>query len=168
LPPSCALFRQDWVVYLKPPFGGPQHVLCYLAGYTHRVDISNHRLLAFERDQVTFRYKDYAHGNKKRRMTLSAQEFLRRFLLHVLPRGFVRIRFYGFLAHRRRANLLPLCQQLLRHHPQSDPSPASQSTAAAITGFRCPHCATVMPIVETFSPSTLAPTPPKSTPLDSS
>jgi hypothetical protein len=86
------LFRQDWVVYLKPPFGGPQQVLRYLAGYTHRVAISNHRLVAFDHDQVTFRYKDYAHGNKKRLMTLSAQEFLRRFLLHVLPRGFVRIR----------------------------------------------------------------------------
>jgi hypothetical protein len=97
------------VVYLKLPFGGPQHVLRYLAGYTHRVAFSNHRLVAFDNDQVTFRYKDYAHGNKKRLMTLSAQEFLRRFLPHVLPRGFVRIRFYGFLANRRRANLLPLC-----------------------------------------------------------
>jgi hypothetical protein len=87
------LFRQDWVVYLKPPFGSAQHVLRYLAGYTHRVAISNHRLLAFQRDQVTFRWKDYAHGNKQRMMTLSAQEFLRRFLLHVLPRGFVRISF---------------------------------------------------------------------------
>jgi hypothetical protein len=79
------LFRQDWVVYAKPPFGGPNHVLHYLARYTHRVAITNHRLATFENDQVTFRYKDYAHGNKKRKMTLSAQEFLRRFLLHVLP-----------------------------------------------------------------------------------
>ncbi len=91
------LFRQDWVVYLKPPFGGPQHVLGYLAGYTHRVAISNHRLVSFEHDQVTFRWKDYAHGNKKRIMTLSSEEFLRRFLLHVLRRGFVRIRFYEIL-----------------------------------------------------------------------
>ena len=118
--------RVDWVVYLKPPFGGPQHVLRYLAGYTHLVAISNHRLVAFDHNQVTFRYKDYAHGNKKRLMTLSAQEFLRRFLLHVLPRGFVRIRFYGFLANRRRANLLPLCQQLLLlHHPDTDRSPGT-------------------------------------------
>jgi hypothetical protein len=162
------LFRQDWVVYLKPPFGGPQHVLRYLAGYTHRVAISNHRLVAFQHDQVTFRYKDYAHSNKKRLMTLSSQEFLRRFLLHVLPRGFVRIRFYGFLAHRRRANLLPLCQQLLLHHPKPVPSPGAQSTTAPITGFRCPHCAAVMLIVEIFSPSTPAPGAPRSTPFDSS
>lgn len=169
MPPYLrTLFRQDWVVYLKPPFGGPQHVLRYLAGYTHRVAISNHRLVAFDHGQVTFRYKDYAHGNKKRLMTLSAQEFLRRFLLHVLPRGFVRIRFYGFLANRRRANLLPLCQQLLLHHPDTDPSPAPNSTATPITGFRYPHCATVMRIVETFSTSTFAPTTPRSTPLDSS
>jgi hypothetical protein len=134
------------------------------AGYTHRVAISNHRLVAFDHDQVTFRYKDYAHGNKKRLMTLSAQEFLRRFLLHVLPRGFVRIRFYGFLAHRRRANLLPLCEQLLLHHPK--PLSQIQPTAAPVTGFRCPHCATVMRIIETFSPFTFAPT--RSTSLDSS
>jgi hypothetical protein len=159
------LFRQDWVVYLKPPFGGPQHVLRYLAGYTHRVAISNHRLVGFQHDQVTFRYKDYAHSNKKRMMTLSSQEFLRRFLLHVLPRGFVRIRFYGFLANRRRANLLPLCQQLLLRHPK--PLPQVQPTAAPIPGLRCPHCATVMRIVETFS-STLAPTAPRSVPFDSS
>ena len=133
-----------------------------------RVAISNHRLVAFEHDQVTFRYKDYAHGNKKHLMTLSSHEFLRRFLLHVLPRGFVRIRFYGFLANRRKANLLPLCQQLLLHHPKADPSPPPDSTATPITGFRCPHCATVMRILETFSASTFAPTAPRSTPLDSS
>src|SRR5450755_1697928 len=89
------LFRQNWVVYAKPPFGGPHHVLGYLARYTHRVAITNHRLVALEHDQVTFRWKDYAHGNKKRMMTLGSQEFLRRFLLHVLPRGFVRIRFFS-------------------------------------------------------------------------
>jgi len=142
--------------------------LRYLAGYTHRVAISNHRLVAFEHDKVTFRYKDYAHGNKKRLMTLSSQEFLRRFLLHVLPRGFVRIRFYGFLAHRRRANLLPLCQQLLLQHPKPVQSSAAESTAVPITGFRCPHCTTLMQIVETFSPSTFAPIAPRSTLLDSS
>src|SRR5215471_2113139 len=77
------LFRHESVVYAKPPFGGPHHVLAYLAAYTHCVAISNHRLLAFDNDQVTFLWKDYAHGNKERKMTLSAQEFLRRFLLHV-------------------------------------------------------------------------------------
>jgi hypothetical protein len=162
------LFRQNWVVYLKPPFGGPQHVLRYLAGYTHRVAISNHRLVAFEHDKVTFRYKDYAHSNKKRLMTLPSQEFLRRFLLHVLPRGFVRIRFYGFLANRRRANLLPLCQQHLLHHPKPVSAPGADSTTVPITGFRCPHCAALMLIVETFSASTFALTAPRSTPLDSS
>jgi hypothetical protein len=95
-------------------------VLAYLAGYTHRVAISHHRLLAFDNDQVTFLWKDYAHGNKKKRMTLSSQEFLRRFLLHILPRGFVGIRFSGFLANRHRANLLPLCQKLLSQNPEPD------------------------------------------------
>src|SRR6266403_5587340 len=121
------LFRQNWVVYAKPPFGGPHHVLGYLARYTHRVAITNHRLVAFEHDQVTFRWKDYAHGNKKRMMTLGSQEFLRRFLLHVLPRGFVRIRSFGFLANRRRATLLPLCQRLLAAHPMPHPPPAATS-----------------------------------------
>jgi hypothetical protein len=123
-------------------------------------------LVAFEHDKVTFRYKDYAHGSKKRLMTLSSQEFLRRFLLHVLPRGFVRIRFYGFLANRRRANLLPLCQQLLLHHPK--PVSSAADSPAVPTGLRCPHCATLMQILETFSASTFAPTPPRSKPLDSS
>src|ERR1700730_15379806 len=102
------MFCKNWVVYAKRPFGGPDHVLHYLARYTHRVAISNHRLIAFENGQVTFRWKDYAHRNKKRKMTLSADEFLRRFLLHVLPRRFVRIRFFGFLANTRRAALLSL------------------------------------------------------------
>ena len=79
------LFRQDWVVYAKPPFGGPEHVLHYLARYTHRVAISNHRLVAFHDRKVTFRWKDYAHGSKSRLMTLSAEEFLRRFLLPYIP-----------------------------------------------------------------------------------
>lgn len=93
-----SLFRQDWVVYAKPPFGGPLHVFHYLARYTHRVAISNHRLIAFTDGKVTFRWKDYAHGSKQRLMTLTAEEFLRQFLLHTLPRGLVRIRFFGFLA----------------------------------------------------------------------
>jgi len=108
-----SLFRSDWVVYAKRPFGGAEHALRYLGGYTHRVAISNHRLIALQGGCVTFRWRDSAHKNKKRRMTLSVDEFLRRFLLHVLPRGFVRIRHFGFFAHRRRAALLPLCRQLL-------------------------------------------------------
>jgi len=135
------LFRQNWVVYAKPPFGGPHHVLGYLARYTHRVAITNHRLLAFERDQVTFRWKDYAHGNKNRTMTLSAQEFLRRFLLHVLPRGFVRIRCFGFLANRRRPKLLPLCHRLLSHNPSPHTPAVTYSSPTQPTCFRCPNAA---------------------------
>src|SRR6266403_3009931 len=122
------LFRQDWVVYSKPPFGGPEHVLRYLGAYTHRVAISNHRLVALADGNLTFRWRDSAHGNKKRIMTLAVEEFLRRFLLHLLPRGFMRIRNFGFLANRRRAELLPLCSRLLQ---QSHP-PAAGSTASPV------------------------------------
>jgi hypothetical protein len=90
-----ALFETDWVVYAKPAFGGATAVLRYLGRYTHRVAISNHRLLAFDGDHVTFSYKDYAHGDQRRTMTLTAMEFLRRFVQHILPRGFVRIRPVG-------------------------------------------------------------------------
>src|SRR6266404_2014527 len=96
------LFREDWVVYAKPAFGGGPQVLRYLGRYTHRVAISNHRLLAFDGERVTFRWKDYAHGNKQRKMTLTATEFLRRFIQHVLPQGFVRIRQFGILTNTRR------------------------------------------------------------------
>ena len=120
------LFRQDWVVYCKPPFGGPEHVLRYLGRYTHRVAISNHRLVSLEGNQVTFRWRDSAHGNQQRLMTLAVEEFLRRFLLHVLPPGFVRIRHFGFLAHRRRAALLPLCFQFLGRPADLPPVPEPQ------------------------------------------
>ena len=106
------LFHHDWVVYAKRPFGGPEHALRYLGSYTHRVAISNHRLISFADEQVTFRWRDSAHKNKKRKMTLHVEEFLRRFLLHLLPKGFVRIRHFGFLANRRRATLLPICFRL--------------------------------------------------------
>src|SRR5262249_47725106 len=94
--------QQDWVVYSKPPFGGPDHVLQYLARYTHRVAISNHRLLSVTESKVRFRWKDYANHSKKRTMTLTGEEFLRRFLQHVLPKGFPRIRYFGWLANRKR------------------------------------------------------------------
>jgi hypothetical protein len=143
-------------------------VLGYLARYTHRVAITNHRLLAFERDQVTFRWKDYAHGNKKRKMTLSSQEFLRRFLLHVLPRGFVRIRSFGFLANRRRATLLPHCQRLLLDN-LAPPAPAVTPSALPQPAcFRCPKCATPMLIVERLSALTVWQLISKSSTLDSS
>lgn len=138
------LFRNQWVVYAKRPFGGPGHVLQFLARYTHRVAISNHRLIGFDGHKVTFRWKDYAHGNKKRKMTITSDEFLRRFLLHVLPRGFVRIRSFGFLANRRRAITLPLCRGLLSYMP-----PTTALTAAASAPlWSCPHCGSQMAITE--------------------
>jgi hypothetical protein len=151
-----SLFRQDWVVYAKPPFGGPQHVLHYLARYTHRVAISNHRIVAFANGQVTFRWKDYAHGSKQKLMTVTAEEFLRRFLLHVLPHGFVRIRFFGFLANRRRKTLLPLCQQLLRMPISSCPN-AARPKASSAALWRCPRCAGSMLLVQSFTVTELNP-----------
>lgn len=141
-----SLFRQDWFVYAKPPFGGPQYVLHYLGRYTHRVAISNHRLVRFQDGTVSFRWKDYAHGNQKRILTLTAEEFLRRFLLHVLPKGFVRIRSFGFLANRRRATLLPLCRRLLPTQPPSS-SPAPPATQSPCT-WRCPACGGAMILLE--------------------
>ena len=106
-------YASNWVIHLKPPFGGPEQVLKYLARYTHRVAISNQRLVSLNNGKVQFRWKDYAHGNRKRVMTLDATEFIRRFLLHVLPKGFVRIRHYGFLANACRQNQLSRCRELL-------------------------------------------------------
>jgi hypothetical protein len=105
---------KKWVVYAKPPFAGPEQVLRYLARYTHRVAISNHRITSIKDGRVTFRWKDYARKSRDRLMTLDASEFIRRFLLHVLPKGAVRIRYYGLLAHRRREDNLSLCRSLLR------------------------------------------------------
>jgi Putative transposase/Transposase zinc-binding domain len=139
--PSCwhafvdALFCTDWVVYAKPAFGGPAAVLRYLGRYTHRVAISNHRLIAFDGERVTFRWKDYAHEGQRRTMTLTAMEFLRRFVQHVLPRGFVRIRQFGYLANPCRTARLALARCLLRRTP---PPPAdAPSTAPA---WCCPRC----------------------------
>jgi len=111
------LFAKSGVVYAKQPFGGPEHVSHYLARYTHRVAISNHRLVKVTDDDVTFRWKDYARRSKSRAMTLTHEEFLRRFLQHVLSTGFPRIRYFGFLANRHRSVLLPLCRTLLRAAP---------------------------------------------------
>ena len=148
-----SLHRERWVVYSKPPFGGPEYVLHYLARYTHRVAISNHRLVSFADGKVTFRWKDYAHGSKKRLLTLAAEEFVRRFLLHVLPRGFVRIRFFGFLANRRRGGLLPLCRQLLAAQPAPAPVSATAGVkpASAPSLWRCPQCGGPMAVVERLS-----------------
>jgi hypothetical protein len=142
------LFRQDWVVYAKRPFGGPEHVLHYLARYTHRVAISNHRIVNLADGKVTFRWKDYAHKNKKRLMTVTAEEFLRRFLLHALPRGFVRIRFCGFLANRRRRELLPLCRRLLNACPLLPSPTPTDSEAKQSCGYLCPRCGGAMIVIE--------------------
>jgi hypothetical protein len=143
------LFRSNWVAYCKRPFGGPRHALRYLGQYTHRVAISNHRLVSLHEGRVTFRWRDSAHKDKKRLMTLPVDEFLRRFLLHVLPTGFVRIRHFGFLAHRRRGALLPLCFQLLAAHhsaPAETTSPDKLPSPRPL--WACPECGGPMVLVE--------------------
>ena len=141
------LFRKDWIVYSKPPFGGPEYVLQYLGRYTHRVAISNHRLLALDDRQVTFRWRDSAHNNEQKVMTLSLDEFLRHFLLHLLPKGFVRIRHFGFLANRHRADLLPLCFAALASVPsQTEPKASSHHSSRDLR--LCPYCGAPMMIVE--------------------
>jgi hypothetical protein len=147
------LFRKDWVVYSKRPFGGPEYVLQYLGRYTHRVAISNHRLISFADGKVTFRWRDSAHHNEQKLLTLSLDEFLRRFLLHLLPKRFVRIRNFGFLANRQRATSLPLCFQLL----PSRSAPQTGQDCSTIDGakdlWRCPQCAGPMVIIERLSPA---------------
>jgi hypothetical protein len=143
------LFRSDWVVYSKPPFRGAEHALRYLGCYTHRVAISNHRLVSLIDGEVTFRWRDSEHKNKKRLMTLSVEEFLRRFLLHLLPSGFVRIRNFGFLANRKRATLLPRCFQYLAV-PRSSASPHSPIEARPL--WSCPQCGGPMAVIERISP----------------
>jgi hypothetical protein len=141
------LFRKEWIVYSKPPFGGPDYVLQYLGRYTHRVAISNHRLVSLADGQVTFRWRDSAHHNQQKLMTLSLDEFLRRFLLHLLPKGFVRIRHFGFLANRRRSTLLPLCFAALGTVPSQielETSPTQQSEPL----WRCPKCGGPMAVIE--------------------
>jgi hypothetical protein len=145
------LFRDDWVVYAKKPFGGPEHVLHYLARYTHRVAISNHRIVDMDDAQVTFRWKDYAHHRKSRTMTITHEEFLRRFLQHVLPRGFPRIRYFGLLANRRRGALLPLCRALLSQQP----SPVLSKPSIEPILWLCPCCQGTMRVVERLTANQL-------------
>ena len=140
-----ALLREvksiKWVVHAKPPFGGPGHVLQYLARYTHRVAISNGRLLSLENGQVTFRWRDSKDNNQIKAMTLEATEFIRRFLLHILPSGFVKIRHFGFLSNRRRSAALVLCRQRLPL-PVADPnaSPVLSDQQQSAMKRRCPVC----------------------------
>ena len=141
-----SLRQKDWVVYTQPPFGGAPQVLKYLARYTHRVAISNQRLVSLEEGKVRFSWKDYRKSRKPRTMTLDAVEFLRRFLLHVLPHGFMRIRYYGFLANRNRREKLALCRRLLglAEHPTpcTPETPKSQGDEAVHTDPSplCPLC----------------------------
>src|SRR6266853_1745948 len=133
--------RNQWVVYAKPPFGGPERVLKYLARYTHRVAISNRRLRSLENGRVSFDWKDYAHRGRTKLMTLDAVEFIRRFLLHVLPSGLVRIRQFGFLANRGRKSKLELCRALLAAAPLSPASNSDGCPDAKIEDpHRCPLC----------------------------
>jgi Putative transposase/Transposase zinc-binding domain len=136
----------EWVVYAKPPFGGPAQVLEYLGRYTHRVALSNDRILAMDEDEVTFQWKDYRSesNQKSRRMTVAAEEFIRRFLIHVVPDGFQRIRHFGFLSNRHRKKKLALCRQLLSNEATSLlPSPAQCAAASeqlSASSRRCPVC----------------------------
>jgi hypothetical protein len=140
-----SLYRQPWVVYAKPPFGSPVHVLHYLARYTHRVAISNHRLVTVTDESVSFRWKDYRHGSQVRTLTLDVDEFLRRFLLHVLPKRFVRIRYFGFLASRGRTRSLPQCRQAIGVAPPVvEPSKPARPPAT----WACPRCGGPMRLVE--------------------
>ena len=138
--------RVQWVVYAKRPFGGPAQVLKYLARYTHRVAISNRRLLSMQDGRVTFEWKDYAAGNQTKTMTLEPAEFIRRFLLHVLPSGFVHIRHFGFLANRKKKQKLALCRSFLLAPPVvsqvSTDSPDSNDSTSEQQFRRCPVCMT--------------------------
>jgi hypothetical protein len=141
-----SLYNQKWVIYAKPPFGGARQVLKYLARYTHRVAISNQRLLSLEDGNVRFQWKDYRNGHKQRTMTLDAVEFLRRFLLHVFPKGFVHIRYYGFLCNRKRKKKIALCRKLLGLPEKPSLSPPATSSEkrneseANESGRLCPVC----------------------------
>jgi hypothetical protein len=148
---TTKLGNKKWYVHAEPPFGGPEHVLRYLGRYTHRIAISNRRLLAFDGQKVSFLWRDYAHGNKQRVMTLDAVEFLRRFFLHVLPRGFVRIRHYGLLSNRFR-KLLPLAHELLAAQGRQQlplPPPPDPDL------WHCPRCGKAMRVVQRFTAAQL-------------
>ena len=151
------LRKKKWIVYAKPPFGGPAHVLRYLGRYTHRIAISNHRLLAFDGERVSFRWKDYAHGGKQRIMTLAATEFLRRFFLHVLPRGFVRIRHFGLLSNRFRSHRLLLARKLLARDGRDQlPQPAQTTSAANAPLWHCPNCGGPMGVARSLTAAELS------------
>jgi hypothetical protein len=152
------LHRTYWVVHCKRPFGGPEQVLKYLGRYTHRVAISNHRLVSFENGEVTFTWRDRAHGNAQKEMKLPAEEFLRRFLLHLLPKGFVRIRNFGFLASRHRRRLLPICFQCLGSDPDAFDNEAQPEDTKCL--WKCPKCGAPMIVVLRVNAPKWLPRPP--------
>ena len=137
---TLLLKGKKWVIYAKKPWAGPQQVIRYLAHYTHRVAISKGRILRFEKGQVTFRWRDSAHGNQQKTMTLDAVEFMHRFLLHVLPRGFVKIRHFGYLANRERKPALRLCSTLLPPPPPVQEILPGQISSRALAKRKCPYC----------------------------
>jgi hypothetical protein len=152
---ACRLreLRQvEWVVYAKPPFGGPAQVLAYLGRYTHRVAIANSRLVSVTDHEVAFRWKDYRHHGKAKVMTLDAHEFICRFLLHTLPDGFHRIRHYGFLANGHRAEKLALCRALLEAPPLEPAARRADDAASSRPPDRCPCCGGIMIILGTQPP----------------
>jgi predicted RNA-binding Zn-ribbon protein involved in translation (DUF1610 family) len=154
-----ALFQTDWVVYAKPAFGGASAVLRYLGRYTHRVAISNHRLRAFDGERVTFQWKDYAHDHQSRTMTLSAMEFLRRFVQHILPRGFVRIRQSGFLANTCRTSRVALARTLLSAARTTVATPSTATVTPPVATWVCPRCGAAMivgPILSALQLMTIA------------
>ena len=166
----AGLRRREWVVYSKPPFGGPEHVLKYLARYTHRVAISNGRLLSLENGQVRFRWRDSRHNNRSSVMRLDAAEFIRRFLLHVLPAGFVKIRHFGLLANRNRRHALALSRLHLRATAADLSTLLSEPQKAALNRS-CPQCrcGTLHVIAHYFAGQPLrAATPPHPAAIDSS
>mgnify|MGYP001591651160 CR=1 FL=1 len=155
--------RKNWMVYCKPPFHGPGQVLKYLSRYTHKIAISNSRILSFKDGVVTFRYRDRADGNRPKTVSLGAMEFLMRFLLHIVPSGFTRIRYFGFLANGAKASLLPVCRDLLPsegfpeygdHEPNNrDGSWAGLFSTLFGSFFRpCPSCKTGMLVLASFQP----------------
>ncbi|MEN8151602.1 MAG: IS91 family transposase [Planctomycetota bacterium] len=160
-------YEHDWVVYSKPPFGGAGQVLRYLARYTHRVAIANSRIVAMSEGKVSFRYKDYARSSRPRTMTLAGVEFLRRFLQHVLPKGFVRIRSYGFLANSVRAARLAACRTALGVAAHPPDSPSSGEAASSTSCRRCPACKLGTLVVgERLPPFSLRLLRPRSPPVD--
>jgi hypothetical protein len=164
------LYTKDWVVYAKAPFAGPAHVLDYVGRYTHRVAIANHRILDMRDGWVRFAYRNRRQGNQVQTMTLDADEFIRRFLLHVLPRGFQRLRHYGFLANRHKARTLRRCRELLGQPSAPPPRrpPSVMQWMQEVTGIdltQCPHCGS-KPLVRLLLLPLSSPAANRGTPLE--